>query len=139
MPQRRCHAAVALPVTGPNSARDHCQAALTLNRRCNDLDSEAATLDTLGYIDHHTGHHTHAIDRYRRALTLFRDLSNNYEAANTLDNLGHPHAALGQTEQARTAWREALQLYQEQGRHDDDARIQQQLDTLDDGESNSTI
>ena len=91
----------------------------------------AATLDSLGYLDHHTGHHTQAINHYHHALTLYHELSNTNHAAGTLDRLGHPHAALGQTEQARTAWQEALQLYRDQGRHDDAARIQHQLDALD--------
>jgi DNA-binding SARP family transcriptional activator/tetratricopeptide (TPR) repeat protein len=113
-----------------DTGREHCQAALALYRHHHIPEGEAATLDSLGYIDHHSGRRTEAIDHYRHALTLFRDLSNPYEAANTLDRLGHPHAALGRTEQARTVWREALQLYREQGRHDDAARVQQQLDDL---------
>jgi tetratricopeptide (TPR) repeat protein len=115
-----------------DTAREHCQAALTLRRRHHDPSGEASTLDSLGYIDHRSGHHTQAIDHYHHALTLFRDLGNIYQVATTLDQLGHPHAALDQTEQARAVWQEALQLYQEQGRHDDATRVQHQLDNLDD-------
>ena len=46
--------------------------------------------------------------------------------------LGHSHVALGQREQARTVWREALELYRQQGREEDAARVEQQLDDLDD-------
>ncbi len=116
-----------------DTARDHCQAALTLHRQHRDPSGEASTLDSLGYIDHHSGHHTQAIGHYHHALTLLRDLGNIYQVATTLDRLGHPHIALGQTEQARTVWREALRLYRAQGRHDDAARVQHQLDNLDDG------
>jgi tetratricopeptide (TPR) repeat protein/transcriptional regulator with XRE-family HTH domain len=114
-----------------DTARAHCQAALTLHRHHHSPVGEAYALDSLGYIDHHSGHHHQAIDHYHHTLTLYRDLGNTYEIAATLDGLGHPHAALGHTEQARTAWLEALQLYREQGRHDDAARVQQQLDNLD--------
>jgi DNA-binding SARP family transcriptional activator/tetratricopeptide (TPR) repeat protein len=116
-----------------DTAREHCQAALTLHRHHHHSEGEAGTLDSLGYIEYHSGHHTQAIDHYHNALALFRALGNAYDAADTLDRLGHPHAALGQTELARAIWREALQLYQEQGRHDDGARIQRQLDDLDQG------
>ena len=114
-----------------DTAREHCQAALVLHRHHHNPDGLASTLDSLGYIDHHSGHHRQAIDHYRQALTLFRDLGNTYETANTLDHLGHPHVALGQTGQARTVWREALKLYRAQGRHDDVDRVQHQLDELD--------
>jgi tetratricopeptide (TPR) repeat protein len=114
-----------------DTAREHCQAALTLHQHHHNHAGEASTLDSLGYIDRHTGHHTHAINHYHHALTVFRNLGNTYDTATSLDGLGHSHIALGQTEQARAVWREALQLYQEQGRLDDAARAQRQLDALD--------
>lgn len=111
-----------------DTARDHCEAALELHREHHDLHGEAATLNTLGFIDQHTGRHHRAIRRYRQVLTLFDTLGYAYEAANTLDRLGHPHTALGQHDQAREAWREALRLYREQGRDADAERVQRQLD-----------
>jgi tetratricopeptide (TPR) repeat protein len=108
-----------------------CRAALILRRHHHNADGEAATLDSLGYIDQHTGRHTHAITHYRHALTLYRDLSHTHYTANTLDRLGHPHVALDQPEQARAVWREVLRLYREQGRLDAATRVQQQLDDLD--------
>ncbi|MFC0430878.1 BTAD domain-containing putative transcriptional regulator [Kutzneria buriramensis] len=113
-----------------DTARAHCQAALALHHH-DDPEGEALTLNSLGYTDHHTGHHRQAIDRYQHALDLFRSLGDTYEAADTLDGLGHPHAALGQHEQARTVWREALELYRQQGRIADAERVQRQLDALD--------
>lgn len=113
-----------------DTAREHCQAALTLHRHHHNPDGEADALDSLGYIEHHSGHHRQAIDHYRQALILFRDFGNTHDAANALDRLGHPHVALGQTDQARAVWREALELYREHGRHDDATRVQQQLDNL---------
>ncbi|QUQ64764.1 AfsR/SARP family transcriptional regulator [Kutzneria sp. CA-103260] len=111
-----------------DTARAHCQAALALHHHPH---GEAETLDSLGYIDHHTGHHHQAIHHYQRALTLLRGLGDTYNSADTLDRLGHPRAALGQHEQARTVWREALELYRQQGRDEDAERVQRQLDTLD--------
>ncbi|NGY65081.1 tetratricopeptide repeat protein [Lentzea sp. NEAU-D13] len=113
-----------------DTARDHCRIALTLFRHHHDPDGEAATLDSLGFIAHRTGDHQQAIDHYHQALTLFRTLGNTCEVADTLDRVGHPHAALGQRDQARQVWREALELYREQGRDDDAARVQRQLDDL---------
>lgn len=113
-----------------DTAREHCQAALTLYQHHHNPDGKAATLDSLGYIDHRTGRHAQAIDHYGRSLSLYHDLGDTYEVANTLDRLGHPHVALGHTDQARVVWRKALRLYREQGRHDDAARVQHQLDTL---------
>ncbi len=88
------------------------------------------TLDSLGYIAHHTGHHRQAIGNYQRALTLLRTLGNTYRCANTLDALGHPHLALGEPDQARAVWQNALQLYRQQGRDQDAGRIQRQLHDL---------
>ena len=114
-----------------DTARTHCEAALTLHQRHHNADGEASTLDSLGYVAHHTGEHRQAIDYYQRALTMLRTLGNSSEAANTLDRLGHPHVALGEYEEARVVWQEALELYQQQGLDDDLARVQRQLDDLD--------
>jgi tetratricopeptide (TPR) repeat protein len=113
-----------------DTARSHCQAALTLYQH-HEPDGEAATLDSLGYIAHHTGEHQQAIDYYRQALTVYRVRGNSFEVANTLDGLGHPHVALGEHAPARVVWREALELYQLQGRDDDVAGVERQLDDLD--------
>ncbi|MFC3895847.1 BTAD domain-containing putative transcriptional regulator [Lentzea rhizosphaerae] len=114
-----------------DTARSHCQAALDLHRHQQDRDGQADCLDSLGFIAHRTGDHHRAIDHYREALGLFRSVSNAVEAAVTLDNLGHPHVALGEVDQARSVWREALELYRQQGRDNDVARVQRQLDDLD--------
>ncbi|MGW6442852.1 AfsR/SARP family transcriptional regulator [Lentzea sp. NPDC055074] len=112
------------------SALDHCSAALTLFRRHDDPEGEAATLDSLGFIVHRTGDHRQSIEHYRQALASYRALGHTYLVGTTLDHLGHPHAALGQDEQARLVWQEALELYRDQGRDDDAARVQRQLDAL---------
>jgi tetratricopeptide (TPR) repeat protein len=114
-----------------DNARVHCHAALTLHQHHHNPGGEAATRDSLGYIDTHTGHHHQAVGQYRQALSLFRDLGYTYRSADVLDRFGHPHAALHQHEQARAMWREALDLYQQQGRDEDAARVQRQLDELD--------
>ncbi|WP_433261049.1 BTAD domain-containing putative transcriptional regulator [Actinosynnema sp. CS-041913] len=114
-----------------DTAREHCQAALVLHRQHHNAGGEAAALDSLGYIDHHTGDHHDAIAHYQQALTLRRTLDDRFQISNSLDSLGRPLAALGRHDQAREVWQEALELYREQGRHDDAARLQRQLDTLD--------
>ena len=69
------------------------------------MNGQAQTLDSLGYIDHHSGRHDDAIEHYRQAISLYRDLDNTYETADTLDRLGHSHAALGRHDHTRAAWR----------------------------------
>lgn len=114
------------------TARSHCQAALTLFQDNPNPDKgAAATLESLGYIAHHTGHHQQAIEYYQQALTLLSTLGQRYQSAVVLDYLGHPLVVLGAYEQARVVWREALQLHREHGRDTDAARVQQQLDDLD--------
>ncbi|WP_243727621.1 tetratricopeptide repeat protein [Actinocrispum wychmicini] len=105
-----------------------CQAALVLFRRHN-LTGAAAALDSLGYIDQHTGHHDQAVHHYRQALTLCRAHGNTYFAANTLDRLGHAHVALGERVAAEAVWQEALELYRTQGRDHDAERVQVHLAT----------
>jgi tetratricopeptide (TPR) repeat protein len=111
------------------TARTHCQAALTLNKH--HPASAAATLDSLGYIEYHTGHHHEAVEYYEQAAAACRSLGYTYQSALTLDRLGHPYAALGQNEHARAVWQQAIELYRQQGRFEDAERTQQQLDALD--------
>ncbi|WP_327721876.1 helix-turn-helix domain-containing protein [Streptomyces sp. NBC_00490] len=113
-----------------DTARRHCQAALALYRQHQDVNGQAQTLDSLGYIDHHSGRHLDAVEHYRQALSLYRDLDNLYEAADTLERIGHPHAALGRHEQAREVWCEARDLYRRQGRDQEAEEVQRQLDRL---------
>ncbi|WP_308291345.1 AfsR/SARP family transcriptional regulator [Amycolatopsis magusensis] len=108
-------------------AQENCEAALALFRRLGDREGEAGTLDSLGYVHHRGGRHQEAIDHYREALAGFRELGFTSELVVVLDHLGQLRAALGEHDHARTAWEEARDLYLAQGREDDAARIQQQL------------
>jgi DNA-binding SARP family transcriptional activator len=115
-----------------DTARTHCEAALAMQRRHHDpsASGEAATLDSLGYIAHHSGHHQLAIEYYQEAFALIADAGHILHTAHVLDNLGHPHAALGEYEQADAVWRKALELYRQQG-HDQAAdRVQRQLEAV---------
>ena len=114
-----------------DTAREHCRAALALHRQHHHAEGEAATLDSLGYIEHRTGHHHRAIGHYRAAVALFRALGDSNETATTLDRLGHPHAALGDHAGARAVWQEALELCRQQDRAADAERLRRQLDELD--------
>jgi DNA-binding SARP family transcriptional activator/tetratricopeptide (TPR) repeat protein len=111
------------------TARAHCQAALDL-LPSGDSNSKANYLDSLGYIEHRTGHHDLAVERYQQALSLFRALGADSDCADTLDNLGHPYTALGQHERARAVWRQTIELYRRQGRGEDAERVQRQLDAV---------
>ncbi|ROP34818.1 AfsR/SARP family transcriptional regulator [Saccharothrix texasensis] len=112
------------------TARDRCQAALDVHRQHHNAHGEASALTSLGYIDHCTGRHDQAVQHYRHALTLRRSLGHTTGTADTLDHLGHPYSALGRHTRARAVWQEALGLYRQQGRDDDAARVQRQLDDL---------
>ena len=113
-----------------DTARAHCQAALARQRHHLPT-SEGDTLNTLGYIEHHTGHHEKAVEHFEQALALRRAIGNTYQCTDTLDQLGHAHAALGRHRPARAAWRQALDLYREQERMEDAERVERQLATLD--------
>jgi len=63
-----------------DTARAYCQTALALQRQHRYATGEAATLHTLGYVEHHTGHHQQAI-------------GNTSQSAQTLDSSA-PRAAL---------------------------------------------
>lgn len=112
-----------------DTARARCQAAAIRHRRVHNPVGEALALDSLGYIAHHTGDHHEAIDHYQQTIALYRESGDSYYTADTLERLGHPYLALGEPEQARTAWQEALRLFGQQGRDEDAARVQRQLDT----------
>ncbi|WP_353068871.1 BTAD domain-containing putative transcriptional regulator [Amycolatopsis sp. DG1A-15b] len=114
----------------PHQALEPCAQALDLFRRNQDVGGEAATLDTLGLIAHHSGDHANALKHHRAALTLFRRLGNHYLEADTLANIAYAHAAQGELRHARDISQQALQLYRRQGRPDDAARVQRQLDTV---------
>lgn len=106
------HSAQARLIETPSSLTDAQRKSLaTFERVCrrhDDRDGEAHTLDSLGFLAHHTGRHTEAVHHYQQALTLLRDLGSTYQGAGTLDKLGHSYAALGQHNQARAVWHQAL-------------------------------
>lgn len=115
------------PGSGHDHAREHCQAAVALFRRHRDTEGEATTLDSLGYIDHHTGARDRAVEHYRSALALLREIGSTYQEADTLDRLGGSYAALGQRDRAGALWQQALHLYQDQHRVQGAQRVQRQL------------
>jgi tetratricopeptide (TPR) repeat protein len=65
-------------------ARHHCHTAFPVLRR-HHPPGAADALDTLGYIAHHTGQHTDALDYFRRAVALYRDLGDVFHVPDTLD------------------------------------------------------
>jgi DNA-binding SARP family transcriptional activator len=113
----RANEAVALNNIGLNHARlgdlergrSFCQQALALNREAGNL-IEAATWDSLGYIEHKLGRYAEAADCYHHALTLYRGQQHRYYEADTLDHLGDTHDAAGKPHQAHDAWQQALDI-----------------------------
>ena len=113
---------------GYDEARRHCHTAFPV-LRLNHPPGAADALDTLGYIAHHTGAHTEALDYLRRALALYRDLGDIYHVPDTLDRIGHVLIAMHRTYEARSVWNEALALYRGQQRITDARRVQREIDT----------
>ncbi|WP_198680765.1 AfsR/SARP family transcriptional regulator [Lentzea terrae] len=91
-----------------------CQAALGLLEP-DDLDGQASTWDSLGYIHHHRGDHREAIACYQRSLQVFRSLGDHYWTADVLIHLGDSHLAAGDPVEARAAWQEALGILEDLG------------------------
>jgi tetratricopeptide (TPR) repeat protein len=109
-------------------ARRHCHTAFPVLRLYHPPGA-ADALDTLGYIAHHTGGHTEALDYLRRALALYRDLGDIYHVPDTLDRIGHVLIATHRTHEALAVWKEALALYRGQQRITDARRVQREIDT----------
>ncbi|MEV0388960.1 tetratricopeptide repeat protein [Nonomuraea sp. NPDC050643] len=99
-------------------------------RRHGDRLGEAATLDSLGYIAHHTGHHAQALEHYHHALTLRREAGHASLEAETLTHLGDSYHALGRYAEAARAWSQALAIYQDQHSSVSRRRVQARLDAL---------
>jgi tetratricopeptide (TPR) repeat protein len=108
-------------------ARTACLAALELHREHRYLDGQGATLDSLGYIAHHTHHHTQAVSYYRQALAVMRERGNAYHEADILDHIAEAYLALHQYDRARDTWKQALTLYQRQQRLTDAQNVMRRL------------
>jgi len=109
-----------------------CQQALALTLETGDLNSQAHTWDSLGYINRHLGRHEEALDCYRQALALFRATGDRHSEATGLAYLGDTHATAADHEAAHAAWTEALTITEELGLPATDplrARIVQSLST----------
>ncbi|MEV6237869.1 BTAD domain-containing putative transcriptional regulator [Lentzea sp. NPDC051838] len=97
-----------------------CEAALGLLEP-DDLDGQASTWDSLGYIHHHRGDHREAIECYQRSLDVFRSLGDHYWTADVLIHLGDSHLAAGDAHAAGVAWKEALEILDDLGHPHADA------------------
>lgn len=108
-------------------ARTACLAALALHREHRYLDGQGATLDSLGYIAHHTNDHVQAVGYYGQALAVMRERGNAYHEADTLDHIAKAYLALHQFDRARDTWKQALALYECQQRLTDAQSVMQNL------------
>jgi tetratricopeptide (TPR) repeat protein/transcriptional regulator with XRE-family HTH domain len=102
-----------------DDARRRCEAALALAREHHHRELEAGTLDSLGYIAHHTGDLPAAVSYFSQAVAAYRQLGTAYGEADTLARLGDTYQAAGVPVRAREAWCSAEALYTTQHRTTD--------------------
>jgi DNA-binding SARP family transcriptional activator/tetratricopeptide (TPR) repeat protein len=96
-------------------AREHCEQAMKIGRE-QDREGHFGTLDSMGYIAHHTGQFEESLRYYDAAIAVNRILGNSNEEANVLVCIGSVHADTGRVAEARRAWTAALDRYREQHR-----------------------
>jgi tetratricopeptide (TPR) repeat protein len=101
-----------------------------LYRKHRNVQGEATTLSSLGYIAQHTNQPDQALAYYGEAVSLLHKMGNDYEEADTLSLLGETQALLYQYDEARATWRRALSLYEAQQRMSEARRIHRRLDEL---------
>jgi DNA-binding SARP family transcriptional activator/tetratricopeptide (TPR) repeat protein len=111
-------------------ARACCDQALTLHAHHRDLEGQAITLDSLGYIAQQSGEHDRALHYAGRAVVLFTELAHSSYAAHSHDLVARSHAALGDHDQAASHWRTALSLYAAQHRTAECEQIRHRLNAL---------
>lgn len=110
------------------AANERCQEALRSCRASGEhRQTEAAVLDSLGFIATRAGRHREAVGHYHRSLRLFQELGNTFDEADTLSGLAEAHAELGEQEAARDAWSRALGLYRSQHRTEQARQTEERL------------
>lgn len=114
-------------------ARTHCEKALRLLHEADVGTPTPADLwDSLGYIAHHSGRHTEAIDYYRRALAALEPGWSQILRPEMYERLGDSHHAAGAVAAAREAWRQSLVRYRSQHRTEAAAVVTGKLAASDD-------
>jgi DNA-binding SARP family transcriptional activator len=105
-----------------------CQQALALARALGDTSSEAATLDSLGYIYQRLGRYGESADELERAAELRRSLGERFDLARTLTRLGDTLHAVGD-DSARKVWCQAAEILGEL-QHPDAEQVRRKIDKL---------
>ena len=113
-------------------ALEYCEQALNVYRLMDGGDplNEAATWDSVGYIQLHLGRYEQAIASLHTAVDLIGQLQTGYYQTTMLIHLGDAYHAGGKAEQARRFWQEALEILEELKHSDADyvrARLQGEL------------
>ncbi|GHI10221.1 hypothetical protein AQI88_39500 [Streptomyces cellostaticus] len=98
-----------------SAALSYSLRALALVEEIGDLNGQARTWRSLGYIHHHLGRYGHAIDCYRQAVDLVRKTDDRYHEATSLADLGDTHHAAAHPDAAHHAWTQALAITDEIG------------------------
>ena len=89
--------------------------ALTLWRKVENRQGEAATLKIIGVIYWHLGDNQKALEYYSRALLLWRAVGDRKEEASVLSNIGVVYWRLGDLQKALEYYGQALPLRREVG------------------------
>ncbi|MER7466837.1 BTAD domain-containing putative transcriptional regulator [Streptomyces sp. NPDC097981] len=95
---------------GRSTALSYSLQALALVEEIRDLNGQARTWRSLGYIHHHLGRYEHAIDCYRHAVDLVRKTDDRFHEATSLADLGDTHHAAAHPDAAHHAWTQALAI-----------------------------
>ncbi|MEU8256961.1 BTAD domain-containing putative transcriptional regulator [Micromonospora inaquosa] len=116
------------------AAKDHCGRALVVLREFGDLSGQAATWDSLGYINHQLRHPAEAIECYREAIRLNRDAANRYAEADSQHHLGNTLMTMGDFAGAKECWQQAVVILDELN-HPDAETVRERLTGLEQAQS----
>ncbi|KJK51280.1 hypothetical protein UK23_07190 [Lentzea aerocolonigenes] len=99
-------------------AEEHLRAGRAKQIAIGDVDGEAHTSDSLGYVLSATGRHEESLPLFHRSIELLRRLGNRQFEARSLDHLGDALHAIGRCDDAAGAWRRAEELHRATDRPD---------------------
>ncbi|GLY97872.1 BTAD domain-containing putative transcriptional regulator [Actinoplanes sp. NBRC 103695] len=111
-----------------DEARGHLDLALSLARRHGHREVEAATLDSLGSLEHRLGRHAQALAWFQLCLPVMDEIGDDHFLAEVWQRIGDEQAALGDLGAARGSWQQAVTLFEQQRRLGSLVELRQRLD-----------